>query len=86
MNVHNHSTSVYTRFVLENNNRTIVLKNSTINDTGVYVCVAENRYGKDEKSTSITIAGNFLLVVTLHTHIIKLYSRLFIVMDNCRIR
>ena len=61
VNVHNHSASVYTRFVFKNYYRTIVLKNTTINDTGVYVCVAENRYGKDEKNTSITIAGKYLI-------------------------
>ena len=61
VDIRNHSTTVYRRFVLENNNRTIVLNKTTTNDTGVYVCVAENRYGKDEKNTSITIAGKHLI-------------------------
>ena len=57
VNFHNHAISAYPRFVLRNNNRTIILKNITINDTGVYVCVADNGYAIDEKNTTVTIAG-----------------------------
>ena len=52
-----HLISVHPNFVLQHNNRTIILENVTLNDTGIYVCIAENEYNRDEKNATVNIGG-----------------------------
>ena len=52
-----HLISVHPNFVLLHNNRTIILENITLNDTGIYVCIAENEYNRDEKISTVNIGG-----------------------------
>ena len=57
MDYQGHLISVHPNFVLLHNNRTIILENVTLNDTGIYVCIAENEYNRDEKISTVNIGG-----------------------------
>ena len=52
-----HFISVLPNFVLQNNNRTIIFENVALDDTGIYVCIAENEYSRDEKCSTVNIGG-----------------------------
>ena len=42
---------------LRDNNVTLIIENSTIEDDGTYTCTAANRQGRDVSSAKVTIEG-----------------------------
>ena len=43
----------------------LILENVSIEDAGRYTCVAENEYGRDKMSTTVNVAGSFVIKVGL---------------------
>ena len=39
----------------------LILGNVSIEDAGRYTCVAENEYGRDKMSTTVNVAGSFVI-------------------------
>lgn len=37
---------------------TLLIRDSSVNDTGNYTCTAESRSGQDDATSSVTVAGN----------------------------
>ena len=54
-----HFISVLPNFVLQHSNRTIIFENVALDDTGIYVCIAENEYSRDEKYSTVKIVGEW---------------------------
>ena len=48
--------------LLLNNNRTLYISNVTVNHTGWYSCIAENKYGIDKSSAWLQSLGEFYLI------------------------
>ena len=45
---------------LQNNNATLIIESSTVEDDGIYICTAANRQGRDVSSAKVTIEGKWL--------------------------
>ena len=51
-------------------NGTLVIRDSSVNDSGNYTCTAKSRSGQDDATSSVTVAGDLeeTTIIKLTTH------------------